>query len=153
MRGGGNVYSINTEILNDFNPPDGSYILPPLQEIEKIYLKMPNKDIESRVEALKIKYSIDMIGKKKKVVKNCLAGIADTAVFSSGDVTFCEATKTFGNLKETDFDLYKLWHSESANRRREQIKNCFCIQTCNLYHAMKYDTKTLLRLFSENTGY
>ncbi len=147
-----NVYRINPNILSDFSPPDESYVLPSIQELERLCLKMPSEDLEGKVEALKIRYSLDIIKREKRIL-NCLAGKADAAIFPSGEATFCEPTKPFGNLKETNFDLYRLWHTNAANQRREQIKNCSCIQTCNLYNAMKYDTKTLLRLFSENTRY
>ena len=79
-----------------------------------------------------------------------MAGIADATPFPSGDVTFCELTKPFANLKEADFDLHNLWHSQEANERTRQIRDCFCVHTCNVLHAVKYDTKTLLRLLEES---
>ena len=35
---------------------------------------------------------------------------------------------------------------EEAKKRKLQVSRCFCLQSCNLLNAMKYDTETILKV-------
>ena len=138
-------YNLDKEILNDFEPSSSN--IPSLSELERVYLDIKKNitTISSKIESLKIRYSIDML-KNNKMCVRCLAGKTDGVIFSNGDVSICEPTKPFSNLKETNYDFFKLWNSKEANNMRPRLEKCFCLQPCNLLNAMKYDSKTLMRL-------
>ena len=80
---------------------------------------------------------------------DCVAGAYDGVIFPNGDVSLCEFTKPFGNLKETNYDFYKLWSSKKAGNMRKRIRSCACIHSCNLIDSMTHDKDKLFRLFEK----
>ena len=147
LRTSKNYYQVPEEILMDYEPEISNQ--PSVEELEKIYiwLNKEAKDLPAKVEVLKIKHSIDMIKHEKATLK-CLAGINDGVVFPTGKVAVCEPTKSFAELKDYNYDFFRLWNSEEAKIRRKQTSECFCLQSCNLLNSMKYDTNTLKNLFN-----
>ena len=147
LRTGKNYYQVPKDILMDYEPEISNQ--PSVEELEGIYdwLKEESKDLPHKVEALKLKHSIDMIKYEKPTLK-CLAGLNDGVVFPTGKVAVCEPTKAFGDLKDYNFDFCKLWNSKEAQIRKMQTSKCFCLQSCNLLNSMKYDTNTLKNLFN-----
>ncbi len=145
LRDNHSVGGIDTSILNDFDPK--SSILPDLNELENVYKLVDERaeGIPGRMEALKIRYSVDMLKERKMKVK-CLGGITDGVLFTDGNIGVCEPTKPFANIREYELDFEKAWNSEPAQKRKNQVSKCFCLQSCNLLNAMKYDTKTILNV-------
>ncbi len=61
----------------------------------------------------------------------CLtAGRTIGVIYSDGSVAACEFTTPFANLADYEYDLGKLWASEMADRRRNQITGCACTHSC-----------------------
>lgn len=125
---------------------DDGYEPPSEEQLRELITLLDDGTIASRIEKKKIEHSITILHHKKKAV-NCLAGIRDATIFSNGDVSICEPTTPFANLKEFDYDFDKLWHSPAAKERKEKILGkCFCLNSCNLLNAMQFDTETLANL-------
>lgn len=145
LRDNSNVYGIDKSILHDFDPKFSK--LPNLDELEVCYkrIKLNSKTISSKVEALKIRHFMNTIKNKKSAVK-CLARFTDCVIFPEGDVSICESTKPYGNLKETNYDLCKLWNTNKAKAMKCKLKECSCLFSFNLLNSMKYDNKSVQRL-------
>ncbi|HLC57447.1 MAG TPA: radical SAM protein, partial [Candidatus Nanoarchaeia archaeon] len=81
LRDNASVRDINPAMLNDFDPK--SSVLPEFDKLEEAYtlIKERAESLPERVEALKIRYSIDML-KDKKMMVRCLAGLTDGVVFA-----------------------------------------------------------------------
>jgi len=143
------VYNLNKVISNEINPKNEVFVT--IGKLEDLYNKL--KDINNnssykfwtRYQQLLFEYSIKIIKKRKKILK-CYAGKVDGVIYENGEVSFCEFTKPIGNLKDTNYDFYKLWNSRKANLIREKIKNCFCIHGCNLSTSIVFDTKSIFEL-------
>ncbi len=146
LRTSNNYYQVPKDILMDYEPEIVNQ--PSVEELEEIYGWMNNEasDLPSKVEVLKLKHSIDMIKYQKPTLK-CLAGYNDGVVFPTGKVAVCEPTKYFAELKDYNYNFFKLWNSKEAQTRKLQTSKCFCLQSCNLLNSMKYDTNTLKNLF------
>jgi len=95
---------------------------------------------------------VEILKNKKKFVNNCVAGKYDAVIYPYGDVSMCEFTTSFDNLKNYSFDFKKLWNSEIADARRKKISSCFCTHTCNIMNSMKYDSDILYSIFSYHDG-
>lgn len=143
-------FNVPRDFIADFDSEKG---LLETEEMEKIYkeIKWDERNLDSpllnRVNETLNSHILSIL-KDKKPVLVCRAGIVDAVVYSNGDVSMCEFTKPFANLKDFELDFYKLWSSEKARNARLKIKNCFCIHSCNLINSMKYDSKSLKKIFS-----
>lgn len=143
------VYGLCKGISTKINPKKDIFI--PKDELENLYKKISRlndcSDYKFMTEHQKLllEYSIKMIKNKEKIL-NCYAGKVDGVIYENGDVSFCELVKPIGNLKETDYDFYKLWNSKKANLMREKIKSCFCIHGCNLSTNIALDTNSMIKL-------
>lgn len=144
LRTNATVLGIDKNLLNNFDPKE-IYELN-FEDLERVYnIISKNKGLGSRIEAMKMRHSIDMLKHKKRMVK-CLATYNNAVVFPDGSVSFCEPVKPFANLKEFEYNLPKLLNSKLGSERKEKLNNCFCLQPCNLLDAMRYDTDTLTNL-------
>lgn len=71
----------------------------------------------------------------QKYISPCLAGKLFGIIYSNGDVAPCEfLNKTFGKLKNFDYNLIQCWHSSKAKKITKEIeeKKCFCTHECAL---------------------
>jgi len=109
------------------------------------YSDCRNSLIEAYVKTMN-KNIIKMKKFKKSFVK-CLAGKYDAVIWPDGKVSMCEFTKPFADLKNYQFNFYRLWTSKSAWEMRKKICCCFCAHTCNLMSAMKLSEKALMEVF------
>ncbi|HII14562.1 MAG TPA: radical SAM protein [Nanoarchaeota archaeon] len=141
------VRGVAPEFMEAFDiREDDGYEPPSEEQLRELALLLDDGTIASRIEKKKIEHSITILYHKKKAV-NCLAGIRDATIFSNGDVSICEPTTPFANLKEFDYNFDQLWHSPAAKERKEKIiGKCFCLNSCNLLNAMQFDTETLVSL-------
>ena len=125
---------------------DDGYEPPTEEQLRELMCILEDGTVASRIERKKIEHSITILHHKKKAV-NCLAGIRDATIFSNGDVSICEPTIPFANLKSFAYNFDSLWHSPEAVERKEKlIGKCFCLNSCNLLNAMQFDTETLVSL-------
>ena len=146
------VYNLDPKILAKFSQKDEDYMLPTFEKIKKLNeilkKKVKEKTVSVRLNNLERDIVLDILKNKKKRMF-CVAGIYDGVIFPNGEVSLCELTLPFGNLKETDYDFYKLWNSKKANKMREKIKNCVCTHDCNLFDSMTHNKKILFKIFEK----
>ena len=91
--------------------------------------------------------STNEILKNKNKVIDCLAGYVDCVIYPSLDVSVCESTNSFANLKKFNFNLIELLNSNLAIERRVLTSKCSCTHPCHLSDSMAYDTKFLKNYF------
>lgn len=143
------VYHLNEAVSKEINPKKDVFLSS--DKLGCIYLGLRYLNDNSsykfwtRDQQLLFEYSIKIMKNEKKVI-SCYAGRVDGVIYENGDVSFCEFTKPIANLKETNYNFYKLWTSRKANLIREKIKNCFCIQGCNLSTGIAFDTQSIFEL-------
>ena len=89
----------------------------------------------------------EILEKKKKVL-DCFAGYVDCVIYPSLDVSVCESTKPFTNLRKFNLNLLKLLNSKEATERRVLTSKCSCTHPCHLSDSLAYDTKFLKEYFS-----
>jgi len=151
VRSSNEVYNIDSKIVPNFSQKNKDFCLPSLDKINKLNKKLKRRiktdSVSIAINHLEKELALGILKNKKRPIP-CLAGIYDGVVFPNGDVSLCEFTKSIGNLKETNFDFWKLWYSKSANKMRDKIKNCACMHSCNLIDSMTHDKKTIERLFN-----
>ncbi len=78
---------------------------------------------------------ISDIVENKKEGGACSAGAIAGVIYADGSVYPCEMLgKSFGNLRDFDFDLGKIWNSKTAVEIRNWIQDnhCICTQECFL---------------------
>lgn len=66
---------------------------------------------------------------ERKQVVPCFAGISNAHISPYGDLWPCAilaGSKSLGNLKDVDYDFWKLWHSSRADEVRAGIKRGEC---------------------------
>ena len=92
--------------------------------------------------------------KQSRSVNNCYAGSLFGVIKDNGDVFACEQLSApLGNLSEVDYDLSKIWFSDTAEEQRRSIRNheCFCtyecVSSCNIFFNPKYYPALLMEAF------
>ena len=133
--------------INDYGPQDKSILLSQKQlkelrsNIKKFYLIGPYislKNLLLRIYYVNVlKLSLLTVLKKKRAYP-CSAGNTIGVIYADGNLSFCEATQSIGNLKEANLDFDQIWHSEEANKKRRQMKNCCCSNTCYLFASLRH---------------
>ena len=81
-------------------------------------------DIWAKFQKLKWFYSIEML----RVQENCLTawqGILFGVIYSNGNVSMCEPSIPFANMKDYDYNFYKLWNSKKQKKCVKKIKSLF----------------------------
>ena len=81
----------------------------------------------------------------------CYAGRLLCIIDSALNVYPCEMIeKTFGNIREFDYDFRKLWFSKNAESLRKGIEDskCFCTYECGLQISMFFNLKMIFFLVS-----
>lgn len=142
-------------ILSDFNPRDEKFLPPSTKDLDKIYTtikeiyKNQQKGIGYVTSTECLNCAIEILKTHKKIV-DCLAGRVIGVVYSNGDVGICELTTPVGNLKDFNFDFYKIWNSKEADEMRKKISNCFCTHTCFLLPSIIYNPKFMLKAIIKN---
>ena len=123
-------YFLKGKIQSNVNPPDEEFKLPSLEHLidinKKINDKVEKQTLLSKIEHVRRKYIIEIIKTKKRSFP-CQASLGKNAViFPNGDVSYCEFTKTIGNLKDFDYSLPLLLNSPNAKNIQSQLKECIC---------------------------
>lgn len=133
--------------------PDHRYFskafTPLREEIKNDYLK---GDFLSRItQSFRLEYyeMVEKILKERRQLIPCYAGFASCQISPYGDVwACCVLAKSLGNLRDTNFEFYKVWHSEKANEIRASIKRgeCYCPLANATYTSMFCNFYTMKRV-------
>jgi MoaA/NifB/PqqE/SkfB family radical SAM enzyme len=82
----------------------------------------------------------------------CMAGVASCHISEKGYLTCCcirwVAEGSFGNLRDANYDIKRLWQTEEANKVRRSIKRqeCACPLASAAYSSMLMSPKTLIEI-------
>ncbi len=145
FRDSNSIIGLDKNLILDYNPQMQG-VLPEIREIRNlinIYYPKEKKELKDLLQKKIFSISLRVINGEKSPLK-CTARITDAVIYPNGDVSLCEITKPFDNLKNYDFDFYRLWVSKKAEKAREKIKNCSCIHPCHMINSMKYDYRIFL---------
>ncbi len=155
------VFNVPKEIMSDFG-------LPPKQSATSKEKHTRADDVQLSVEEMKLVNSQiensgylsndyltmrrlqieqEILETKKRVI-DCLAGYIDCVIYPSLDVSVCESTKSFANLRKFNFNLLSLLNSNLATERRKLTSKCSCTHPCHLSDSMAYDSSFLKKYFS-----
>lgn len=97
------------------------------------------------------KQVISTVFKEDRYVIPCLAGNISCVMTETGDLYPCEILdEKIGNIKDTDYDFKKLWHSTQAAKLRSFIKDtkCYCTYECAITTNILFNMAQLTRMFT-----
>ena len=140
--------TIGTSITPDHRSFSKAFT-PLREEIKNDYLK---GDFLSRItQSFRLEYyeMVEKILKERRQLIPCYAGFASCQISPYGDVwACCVLAKSLGNLRDTNFEFYKVWHSEKANEIRASIKRgeCYCPLANATYTSMFCNFYTMKRV-------
>jgi MoaA/NifB/PqqE/SkfB family radical SAM enzyme len=121
------------------------------EKIKDDYLK---GDFLSRItQSFRLEYyeMVERILRERRQVIPCYACFASCQISPYGDVwACCVLAQSLGNLRATNFELYKLWHSEKAKEIRASIKRgeCYCPLANAMYTSMFCNFSTMRRVLN-----
>ncbi len=121
---------------------------------KKIVANTKNKKKLARVtEALRLVYYdlVARIMEEKTQVIACFAGISNVHINYDGSVWPCCVIgykKPLGNLRESDYDFDKIWHSQKAGTIRKYIKdkNCYCPLANQAYSNILCNSNSMIKV-------
>ncbi|MDQ1266444.1 MAG: hypothetical protein QG635_1596, partial [Bacteroidota bacterium] len=90
--------------------------------------------------------------KNKNVKMNCSAGSLIGVIYQDGEVRPCETLPdSFGNLRDFDYSLSKIWNSPSAKNFRRKIRedNCVCTHECFLSTSILSNYSSIIGLIKK----
>jgi MoaA/NifB/PqqE/SkfB family radical SAM enzyme len=155
VRGGGfGVFGLPECASSGFGPKDetGSFLT--LDQIRAIYEKLKAMNAKSPFHFWSARQqriwelSIKMLEEGQCEIP-CYARYMETVLYSNGEVSFCELSKTFANIREYDFDFEAIWKCEKANKMRKFISRCCCIHGCNLTSGLTFEPETVISVLNE----
>lgn len=130
MRGDVREYA---EVSTQFEDYEQMY-----KEVKQYYRKKLIKNypvfyfLRNTVESLKPKVIIKML-RKKKIIYPCKAGKKVIVLMDNGDIYPCELfnkVEMLGNIKDFNYNLYKLLESPKSKNIIKNIKKCWCTWEC-----------------------
>ena len=155
VRGGNfGVFDLPKSASSGFDPQDETGSFLSLEEIRCVYEWLKNRSDENpfhfwparqqKIWALSIK----MLERRRSEMP-CYANAMESVLYANGEVAFCELSKTYGNIRNFDFDFRKIWKSDEAAGMRKFIRRCCCIHGCNLTTGLTFDPATVVRTLIE----
>lgn len=141
VRGEYSTFNLAPQISSGFDLQKEQDDIVSEEHLEKLLQKifMLNRTLDfsflSELQQKKLMTALEILRAQKRIIP-CFAGRIDGVVYPDGNVALCEHTKPIGNLKDTSYDFYALWHSEQANSMRARIRQCECIHGCNLISSL-----------------
>ncbi len=120
---------------------------------DKIRQSLKEKRPLARItESLRLVYyelAAKVVSENRQVIP-CYAGISNVHLTPYGDLWPCCVlgyAKPLGNIRETGYDFWKVWHSERAREVRQSIKNkeCACPLANQAYSNIISHTPSLAK--------
>lgn len=147
------VFNIDEEALSELDPaePEKPEDIRGLTELITAEILAHDTSLLARRQVELLRRSAYILLNQKPVL-TCLAGRIDGVIFANGDVSLCEMTRPFANLRQYNLDFLRLWNGTEAEEMRRRIRKCFCAHPCNLSTSMSFDAETLKRLSSPVGG-
>jgi MoaA/NifB/PqqE/SkfB family radical SAM enzyme len=78
----------------------------------------------------------------------CYARFMESVLYANGDVSYCELSKTVGNIRTFDYNFKELWKSENAEKMQKMISQCCCIHGCNFTTGLTFDPETVVSVLN-----
>ncbi len=159
---------MDSNILSGFKPKEENMLVPNKKQIDKLNKKLDKILFKNAKYASDISflmkpffyafkttqefYLSQRILTRKKNLQHCKAGKSMGVIYPDGGFAFCEMTKVIANLKDFDFDLYKLWNDEGIKKKAEMLK-CYCTHGCFIPPEIVYDNVLRFRLVQQILKY
>jgi len=139
----------------DITPPPEIY-----EEVVRYFANEIRKDIKKRKRLTKytqafrlVYYDLvsEMMKRKKQIIPD-YSGIANGHISSQGQVwanSFLGYDMPLGNLRESDYDFKKIWHSKKAEKVREYIRtdtNYYCPIANVAYTNILMNNKAMIKV-------
>ena len=127
---------------------------------EKIRKNLKNKRLLAQItESLRLVYyelAARIVTEHRQVIP-CYAGITNVHLTPHGDLWPCCVlgyAKPMGNLRKSNYDFWKIWHSAEAKEVRKSIKNkeCACPLANQAYSNIICHTPSLLKALRNILG-
>lgn len=124
--------------------------------IDYLIHRIKNQKITKRVNRITQAFRIEYYNLVKKVLRDkkqiipCYSGLASVQIAPDGEIwSCCIKAKALGNLRDSNYDLKKIWFTEQLDKERRSIHNkeCHCPLANASYTNMLMDIPTLLRVF------
>lgn len=144
------VFNIDRNILSDFDSKDETLSEDQMKHLQSLIKSINNKESQLLAKSIELinEYFMRVLKEKKRFMQ-CTAGYTDSVIYSNGDVSICEFTKPFANLRDFNWDFYKLWTSDKADNIRNKTRACVCTHQCNLLNSLRYDKESIKKLFGD----
>lgn len=139
------VFNVDGSLIYYHNPRDDKTVLS-LGELKAAYANI--KEFMANQNKIVWEYSIKILSDPKKIFP-CFAGIREMILHSNGDVSACEYTRPFANIRNFDYDLMKLWNNKDMGDIRNKLSKCYCIHPCNLNTAIPRTLIGITKLFPD----
>jgi MoaA/NifB/PqqE/SkfB family radical SAM enzyme len=77
------------------------------------------------------KFALDTLIKKEQIIPCRVSSFMPT-ISATGDVYHCELLPAIGNLRNVNYDFWKIWRSAKSENQRKNIlqKKCHCTHYC-----------------------
>lgn len=141
------IIRLAPEYIQDYSPRDEACQIPELSAIRDHLARLApaagEGDLRDLLQHFIWKHTLTLLGEQRSLIQ-CVAGRADGVLYPDGNVALCEVTTPFANLRDYDYDFFRLWNSAAAVAMRKHISCCSCIHGCHLVDSMKYDYRFLL---------
>ena len=132
------VSGLDPRISTDFSEETLRDLRATISRVQRTYEALP-------LQKLKLSEQLDTLEGRPSQMK-CVAGVNDGVIYQNGDVAVCEMLKPIGNLKDFHYDFSALWNSKKVRNYTEKL-HCRCVHNCNLVSNMKYDFRSLKKLW------
>ena len=85
---------------------------------------------------------------EKKAQLRCHAGNTGGVIYDEGTVSSCENLDPVANLRDYDWNFWKLWNSPAMEARRQHARNgCHCTHESNCYYpSLAFNPKHLVQI-------
>jgi MoaA/NifB/PqqE/SkfB family radical SAM enzyme len=149
------------ELLNaelDFEPSPEEYRRASHAISERMRRELPPTRAARIVRALRLRY-YELVAEfpmHPEQAVPCTAGWMFAHVGADGEVWTCSTrAEPIGQLRETDYDFRKVWHSQRAQELRGSIRRreCACPMVTSTYMSMLVDWRSLLRIGWDLAGF
>ena len=123
---------------------------------EERKLGYPKNMMFSDLVELKNKHTnkiVEHIIEHDRYVLPCQAGNLMGILYDDGAVKPCEILEDsdFGNIRDFDYDMMKLWNTARAKSVKKEIKNgCYCTFECALSSSILFNPKYLAGIGTES---